>query len=115
MIDIEKAREAFKKITISHEMMAYHYNYYLNHIDSGYQVCVNPTWENELDNIKQALTELERLQKKEIPMKLMDKRIYNPKEKSDITTGCPKCESICVSGKYCHDCGQKLDWSDENE
>ena len=56
-------KEAFKKISISHEMMAYKYNYYLNHRDEGYQMCINPTWEQELDSIKQALTELEELKR----------------------------------------------------
>lgn len=26
---------------------------------------------------------------------------------------CPGCEHVIRSGDYCNDCGQKLDWSDE--
>lgn len=28
---------------------------------------------------------------------------------------CPNCKSIQVDDEYCANCGQKLDWSDENE
>ena len=26
---------------------------------------------------------------------------------------CPNCKKVVRSGSYCNDCGQKLDWSDE--
>lgn len=28
---------------------------------------------------------------------------------------CPNCKCVVKSGSFCSDCGQKLDWSDENE
>jgi hypothetical protein len=28
---------------------------------------------------------------------------------------CPNCKHTVRSGAYCDDCGQKLDWSNENE
>lgn len=28
---------------------------------------------------------------------------------------CPNCKHVVKSGSYCSDCGQALDWSDENE
>ena len=32
------------------------------------------------------------------------------------TSYCPKCEYLCYNYvNYCEQCGQKLDWSDENE
>lgn len=48
---------AIDKVTISHELMAYQFNQYLNKNDSGYMVCINPEWENELNLIKQSLTD----------------------------------------------------------
>jgi hypothetical protein len=48
--------KSFKKIQTSHEIMAYHFNYYLHKDDKNHMVCDNPEWENELNTIKQALT-----------------------------------------------------------
>jgi hypothetical protein len=59
-----KALEALKKVTISHEMMAYNYNYYLDRGDEGYQICINPNWEGELYLIKQSLTKQEEMKAK---------------------------------------------------
>lgn len=28
---------------------------------------------------------------------------------------CPNCKHVVKTGSFCSDCGQKLDWSDENE
>lgn len=52
-------------------------------------------------------TELERLQKKEIPMKPF---------KTDNNYNCEVCHkwlNIKYKHNYCPSCGQKLDWSDE--
>ena len=55
----------------------------------------------------EAITELERLQKKEVPMKL----------NGDINDwGCKVCDST-INYQYprCPFCGQRLDWGDESE
>ena len=57
--------------------------------------------------INSALTELDRLQKKEVPMKV----IYDEKLKGY----CPICDrtDMIPYDLYCPKCGQKLDWSDK--
>ena len=65
-----------------------------------------------LKAIEQALTKLERLEKKETPMKVVIIDYVR----------CPKCNEIVeINGvtndetKNCYTCGQALDWSDSNE
>ena len=60
---------------------------------------------DEFKLIEQALTELERLQKKEIPMKVNG-------DTNDW--GCKNCDST-IEYQYprCPYCGQALNWSDE--
>lgn len=64
--------------------------------------------DKDYDLLKQAL-------KRNEPMTIIFTRITN-----DITGDfwdeptCPKCKSLVIYGdKYCRECGQKLDWSDE--
>ena len=56
--------------------------------------------------------ELERLQQKETPMKV----IHLLPHQCQVVVKCPKCK--CMMGvddrsSYCSSCGQHLDWSDE--
>jgi hypothetical protein len=107
MIDIAKVREA------------------LNSIGEWY---VLKGWDRQLlkyveienfEVINKALTELERLQKKEVAMK---PKIFT-QEKGYKIEICPSCEGsihalkhwheINGRGTHCDLCGQKLDWSDE--
>ncbi len=76
MIDIDKLKEAVNGI---------------HNKQKGYEL------------IKVSVDELERLQKKETPMKVIEKHY------------CPSCINNYNFGidNYCSDCGQKLDWSDE--
>ena len=69
---MSKVDEALEKMIISHEIMAYRYNEYLNHNDENYQTCINPNWEEEINTIKQALED-------------KDNRIKELEEQSDIT------------------------------
>jgi predicted SprT family Zn-dependent metalloprotease len=69
----------------------------------------------EFNNMFQALTELERLQKKEVAMKPL-RYDYGGYQ-------CPNCKGLYVQAResdnsevnlnHCNDCGQYLDWSDE--
>ena len=65
------------------------------------------------DVMKYDLAILQELVDKETPMKR--KKIYDELLFSSYSI-CPKCNSkvspICC---YCENCGQKLDWSDDNE
>ena len=87
--------EVLKKIDIIIDGCAWNYK------DTDYK--------ESFENIEQALTELDRLQKKEIPMKV-DIGTYGIL--SD-THRCPSCNKRIIDGTYCRYCGQKLDWSDE--
>ena len=51
--------------------------------------------------------ELNELKKRNEPMK--------PKHEEDGTRSCPRCHAnwLTPNFKYCSDCGQALDWSDE--
>ena len=70
----------------------------------------------ELDK---AITELERLQKREVPMK---PQIFTQEKGFEIEI-CPSCKGSIHALKHWHEingrgihcdlCGQKLDWSDE--
>ncbi len=84
----------------------------------------------DIVELKEALTELERLQNKEVPMKVKKTRVYsgynnlNDGHKIMATNyNCPICDEhqtrvwdgskLYVNKTYCDNCGQKLDWSDE--
>ena len=84
-----------------------------NYLDVIYD---KSNWWDNCDKLEKAITELERLQQKETPMKV-DLRIstnepYTPLDKQY----CPSCyERLSYENKYnyCPHCGQHLDWSDE--
>jgi len=60
--------------------------------------------------VDEALTELERLRKKEMPMK------PNEIELVDLEPSVGVCDcgkEVYSFENYCSSCGQKLDWSDE--
>jgi len=82
MIDIEKVKEALD-LAINWKAM---------------------TGQPMADEIIEALTELERLQKKEVPMKVNG---------DENDWGCKNCDST-IEHQYprCPNCGQKLDWSE---
>ena len=66
----------------------------------------------EFQEVKQGIDELERLQQKETPMKV----IHLLPHQCQVVVKCPKCK--CMMGvddrsSYCSSCGQHLDWSDE--
>ena len=100
MIDIAKVREALS--TIAYAVL-----------DDNGKIIID-YHDEECGIIANALTELERLQKKEVamkPIKGIDGR--------DDCYDCPVCNSIVHetyvshNNKYCNNCGQKLDWNDE--
>ena len=96
---------------------------------------INQTTNFEI--LKQALIELETLRAKEVPMKV----IITPYKKNIVDSqvefyigyqySCDKCKTVLFRdrwaktsnelhlfydlSKYCSSCGQRLDWSDENE
>jgi len=99
MTDVKKVREELQDVVNEYGM-----DYY---VDNHFPLTIN------------ALTELERLQKKEVPMK---PKIFT-QEKGYKIEICPSCKGsihalkhwheINGRGTYCDLCGQKLDWSDE--
>ena len=106
MIDIKKVKEAFE-IT-----MGYKPNQDKQLIESGIPFRIVELFPNESETIEQALNELERLQQKETYMKPIQAINYKGIEQ----TVCPVCQMAKVEShknRYCHICGQKLDWSDE--
>lgn len=58
---------------------------------------------------------------KQLPRKSIKKKITDGTNKSLHEFYCPVCtgngdwSNKCNVGKYCSDCGQKLDWSEEDE
>ena len=69
--------------------------------------------------IEEALTELDRVQKKETPLKVEYVQLVGNR-----VAVCPVCKmgiwskeyidnTIMYTSQYCNHCGQKLDWSDE--
>ena len=69
-----------------------------------------------IDELEQALTELEELKKRDMPMKPVIK-IRGIGNTWKIPY-CPHCNNNVQSSnnysfKYCTHCGQRLDWSDE--
>ena len=68
------------------------------------------------DEIIEALTELERLQDKATPKKVIE---IDPPPIRYYAYYCPNCESFLrysdnsKKPNFCHHCGQALDWSDE--
>ncbi len=88
MIDVDKVREEIQGVINEFGMDYYKSNYF------------------ELTS--QALKELERLQKKEIPMNPV--ATLDVKGKLDFI--CPYCNRrvIVTYDKYCCNCGQKLSW-----
>lgn len=67
--------------------------------------------------INEALNMVENAVEKQIPKKPIEKEVIGVSMSGYKYKGqCPKC-SITVSqfvSKYCHSCGQALDWSDNN-
>ena len=73
----------------------------------------------EFKHLQEALNELERLQQKETPMKVL----YFTQERGFRIETCPTCKcsihflkhghEIHNRGNYCDICGKHLDWSDE--
>lgn len=63
-INSEEVRELLRKITISHEMQAYQINYYVGKEHEDYMRCINPEWENELNKLRQAFSQLEEENKR---------------------------------------------------
>ena len=107
MIDIEKVKEAIesiKKIDI--------------YVDGSFWNYKDTDYKNDVIVIEHVINELERLQQKEIPMKVL----YFTQERGFRIEMCPKCKSsiqflkhgheIHNRGNYCDICGQHLDWSD---
>jgi len=96
MIDIEKIREALENLKGIDIF-----------IDGSIWSYTDTDYEDDIKLIEKALTELDRLQKKEVPMKV----IYDEKLKGY----CPICDrtDMIPYDLYCPKCGQKLDWSDK--
>lgn len=87
-MDIKKVREALKDI----------------HDNEFYDMT------EKMEIVNEAITELERLQKKEVAM-IVDYKTFS---KYDNWFSCPNCNSVVKRlDYYCSSCGQKLDWSDE--
>ena len=76
------------------------------------------------DNIKlvrQSLTELEELKKRDTPMKLTQASRFTTDKKLYGMYACNSCHEVIpyitlnskrVKPKFCYHCGQRLDWSD---
>jgi predicted RNA-binding Zn-ribbon protein involved in translation (DUF1610 family) len=81
------------------------------------EVYKNREEEYYLETIRKTADELERLQQKETPMKVVEIEPYH--------FNCPVCnETIRIDitrvygrtfYKYCKNCGQHLDWSEKND
>jgi len=82
-------------------------------------------YQEEIDVIEQALNELEAYQIRNTPMKvlILDEPLYSIDNGDNIdkqpsmtikVKRCPNCNHI-VDNHYCSDCGQKLDWSENDE
>ena len=66
--------------------------------------------QEEINEIDKALGELERLQKREVPMK----PILGTDNRGRLDCLCSNCSrDVALDEKYCSHCGQRLDWSDE--
>lgn len=70
------------------------------------------------DELSEALQMAIQALEKQIPKKPQNKK-YSFYPHSTLLKSkygeCPNCKSIQVDDEYCANCGQKLDWSDENE
>jgi hypothetical protein len=103
MIDIEKVRKVWNE----HQEKAWelHKNGSETETTSRF-IGINPF-------IQTMFTELDRLQKKEVPMKpfVDDEQPYCPICKTDLYYG--KGIMNKYTDLYCIKCGQKLDWSDK--
>lgn len=79
-------------------------------------------------NIREMLMIANMYKDKETPKKVINRTAELKKEKLNLLEKyhlsvlsdyrCPVCDSAIVFGfccNYCRDCGQKLDWSDEND
>jgi hypothetical protein len=101
MIDIEKVREALKRLRNGYD-------------DKYYKQFTNSAEKQDEDynTVLKAITELERLQKKETAMKPVWHRGLTPLTDH---AKCPNCYNTMTTRyfAYCESCGQKLDWSDE--
>jgi len=64
-----------------------------------------------VSHLEQTLTELERLQKKEIAMKLKNDKCQSCGKQFYLNTRSWDIDLSVVTA-YCPDCGQRLDWSD---
>lgn len=93
----------------------------MNKYQEAYKLASNLTPKDMLDKkvreavdlVKEACDKAEKYDEKETPKKPLrfkDKFYISPPK-------CPICKTIPHTGnqKYCDECGQKLDWSDEDD
>ena len=80
-----------------------------NYLDVIYD---KSNWWDNCDKLEKAITELERLQQKETPMKILWHRGLTPLTDH---AKCPNCYNQMSTRyyAYCESCGQALDWSQE--
>jgi len=78
--------------------------------------------EKVIDEIQQALTELEALKKRDTPMKITQASRFTDDKKLYGMYACNNCHEVIpyitlnskrLKPKFCYHCGQRLDWSDE--
>ena len=104
---MSKALEALEKMAISHEIASDHINPYLEFKNPNKRIEINPYWEEEINIVKQAL-------ERNIPMKV------KPASFEEGFLGeCGNCGKFIYAEegkiKYCTWCGQKQDWSEDDE
>ena len=102
MIDIKKVREDFRYIKDS-----YKHDECKQFADDDMQISV--FYQDECISVDEAINELESLQQKETPMKVLNV------DWRENDAPCPNCKRLVHVGlsKYCYNCGKHLDWSDE--